>query len=136
MIVELILFYQAKDKKYGLNILSLLPQSYEVVICYIRVDFARLGSPGFLLLSAALFYRSNRGLYDWLLQHPRLGPYIQNFMVHKTIPVRIKVLSISMVWLTLLNCAIFVSTHWAMRLFFIVLAIAITLHISSYKSTP
>lgn len=89
-----------------------------------------------LLLSAALFYRGNRGLYDWLLQHPRFGPYIQNFMVHKTIPLRIKVLSITMVWLTLLNCAIFVSAHWAFRLFFIVLAIAITLHISSYKSTP
>ena len=35
-----------------------------------------------LLLAAALFLRSNRGLYDWLLNHPRLGPYITNFMVH------------------------------------------------------
>ena len=87
-----------------------------------------------LLLAAALFYRSHRGLYDWLLQHPHLGPYIRNFMLHKTIPVRIKVLSISMVWLTLLNCAIFVANHWALRLFFIVLAIAITVHILSYKS--
>ena len=146
MIVELILFYPAKDKKYGLNILSLplkVMRWLFVISGLISLGLGVLGiflpilpTTPLLLLSAALFYRSNRGLYDWLLQHPRLGPYIQNFMVHKTIPMRIKVLSISMVWLTLLNCAIFVSTHWAMRLFFIVLAIAITLHILSYKSTP
>ena len=62
-----------------------------------------------LLLSAALFLRSHKGLYDWLMNHPKLGPYIQNFMIHKSIPLKIKVLSVSMVWLTLLNCAIFVA---------------------------
>lgn len=87
-----------------------------------------------LLLSAWLFYRSNRNLYQWLLDHPRLGPYIRNFMINKTIPVKVKVLSISMVWLTLLNCAIFVAEHWALRAFFVLLATAITIHILSYKS--
>lgn len=87
-----------------------------------------------LLLSAALFLRSHKGLYDWLMNHPKLGPYIQNFMIHKSIPLKIKVLSVSMVWLTLLNCAIFVAEHWAFRLFFILLAIGITIHILSYKT--
>ncbi len=86
-----------------------------------------------LLLAAALFLRGNRGLYDWLLNHPKLGPYIRNFMEHKSIPLKIKVISVSMVWLTLLNCAIFVAEHWAFRLFFILLATAITIHILSYK---
>ena len=87
-----------------------------------------------LLLAAALFLRSNRGLYDWLLNHPRLGPYIRNFLEHKAIPLKIKVLSVTLVWITLLNCAIFVADHWAFRLFFIVLAAAITVHILSYKT--
>lgn len=87
-----------------------------------------------LLLAAALFLRSNRKLYDWLLNHPKLGPYICNFMVHKAIPLRIKVISVSMVWITLINCAVFVAEHWAFRLFFIVLATAITIHILSYKT--
>ena len=87
-----------------------------------------------LLLAAALFLRGNRGLYDWLLNHPRLGPYITNFMVHRSIPLKIKVISVSMVWITLLNCAIFVAEHWLFRLFFILLATAITIHILSYKT--
>lgn len=87
-----------------------------------------------LLLASALFLRSHKGLYDWLMNHPRLGPYIQNFMIHKSIPLKIKVISVTMVWLTLLNCAIFVAEHWAFRLFFILLAAAITAHILSYKT--
>lgn len=87
-----------------------------------------------LLLAAALFFRSSPRLYDWLLEHPKLGPYIKNFREHKAIPLKIKVLSVSLVWLTLLNCAIFVADHWAFRLFFILLAAAITAHILHYKT--
>jgi len=87
-----------------------------------------------LLLAAALFLRSSRPLYDWLLNHPRLGPYIRNFMEHKAIPLRIKVISVSMLWITLLYCAVAVAEHWAFRLFFILLAAAITAHILHYKT--
>lgn len=88
----------------------------------------------FLLLSAALFLKSNKGLYDWLLDHPSLGTYIRNFMEYKAIPLRIKILSVSMVWMTLSYCAIFVAEHWLFRVFFIVLAIGITIHILSYAT--
>ena len=88
----------------------------------------------FLLLASALFLRSNRRLYTWLMEHPKLGPYIKNILLHKSIPMRVKVGSISMIWLTLLNCAVFVAEHWAMRLMFIVIAIAVTIHILSYKT--
>lgn len=87
-----------------------------------------------LLLAAALFFRSSPRLYDWLLEHLKLGPYIRNFREHKAIPLKIKVLSVSLVWLTLLNCAIFVADHWAFRFFFILLAAAITAHILHYKT--
>ena len=43
-----------------------------------------------LLLSAALFLRGNRKLYDWLMNHPKFGPYISNFLEHKAIPMRVK----------------------------------------------
>ena len=87
-----------------------------------------------LLLAAALFLRGNMKLYDWLLNHPKLGPYIRNFMEYKAIPLKVKVVSVRLVWITLLNCAIFVADHWAFRALFISLAAAITIHILSYKT--
>lgn len=88
-----------------------------------------------LLLAAALFLRGNRRLYDWLMNHPKLGPYITNFMKHKTIPLRIKVVALTTLWLTLLFCAVFVAEHWVLRLCFIAIAIGVTIHILSYKTT-
>lgn len=116
--------------KWILTILGLLALGLGILGIFLPV----LPTTPLLLLAAALFLRSNRGLYDWLLNHPRLGPYIRNFMEYKAIPLKIKVLSVSLVWITLLNCAIFVADHWAFRLFFIVLAAAISVHILSYKT--
>ena len=116
--------------KWILTIIGLLALGLGILGIFLPV----LPTTPLLLLAAALFLRSNRGLYDWLLNNPRLGPYIRNFMEYKAIPLKIKVLSVTLVWITLLNCAIFVADHWAFRLFFIVLAAAITVHILSYKT--
>lgn len=87
-----------------------------------------------LLLAAALFLKGNHKLYDWLLNHPELGPYIRNFMEYKAIPLRVKVIAVSMVWITLVWCAIYVSEMLIFRILFIFLAIAISIHILSYKT--
>lgn len=113
-----------------LTILGLLSLGLGILGAFLPV----LPTTPLLLLSAALFLRGNRRLYDWLMNHPKLGPYITNFMKHKAIPLRIKVVAVTTLWLTLLYCAVFVAEHWAFRAFFIVLAIAITIHILSYKT--
>ena len=88
----------------------------------------------FLLLSATLFLKSNRKLYDWLMNHPKLGPYISNFLEHKAIPLRVKVLSISILWITLLYCTFFVTEKWPLQVLFITIAVGVTIHILSYKT--
>ena len=88
----------------------------------------------FLLLAAALFFRSSPRLYAWLLGHRTLGPYIRNFREHKAIPLHTKVVSVSLVWITLLYCAFGMGLPlWAATLF-LLLATAITWHILSYKT--
>ena len=88
----------------------------------------------FLLLSSILWFRGSPRLYKWLLNHKRLGPYIRNFMENKAIPLRVKVISVSLVWLTLLYCSFFMAGNIWLATLFIVLAIGITWHILSYKT--
>lgn len=122
--------------RFGLQMKILL-----TILGFVSLGFAILGvflpvmpTTPLLLLAAALFLRGNRHWYEWLMNHPKFGPYISNFVVHKAIPARVKAVSVSMVWITLLNCAVFVADHWAFRAFFIILAAAITIHILSYKT--
>lgn len=88
----------------------------------------------FLLLAAALFLRGNKRLYEWLMNHPKLGAYISSFMEHKSIPMRMKIVSITALWVSLICCAVFVAEHWALRLLFILIAAGVTIHILSYKT--
>ena len=113
-----------------LTIFGLISLGFAILGIFLPV----LPTTPLLLLAAYLFMRGNKGLYDWLMNHPKFGPYIANFQIHKAIPLKIKVIAVSMVWLTLLYCAVFVAEHWAFRAFFILLATAITIHILSYKT--
>ncbi|MBR5593422.1 MAG: YbaN family protein [Bacteroidaceae bacterium] len=88
----------------------------------------------FLLLSAALYMRSSQRLYDWLMSHKHLGAYIRNFREHKALPLRVKIVSVTMVWATLLYCAFFVAREWWMSVLFIAIATGVTIHILSYKT--
>ena len=117
-----------------MKIVLIVIGSIALALGFMGIFVPLLPTTPFLLLAAALYFRSSPRLYKWLLSQKHLGPYIRNFMEHKSIPLKIKVISVSMVWLTLLNCAIFVAEHWAFRVFFILLATAITIHILSYKT--
>lgn len=88
----------------------------------------------FLLLAAALYFRSSPQLYEWLLSHKHLGPYIRNFRENKAIPLRVKIVSVSLVWVTLLYCAFFVADCLWMCMLFVGLAVGISAHILNYKT--
>lgn len=113
-----------------LTLLGIISLSLGIVGAFLPV----LPTTPFLLLASALFLHSNRRLYDWLLNHPRMGVYISNFVKHRSIPLRVKIISITTLWITLLYCAIFVASHWALSSLFIAIAIGVTIHILSYKT--
>ena len=83
----------------------------------------------FLLLASWLFLKSSKRLYDWLMNHPRLGPYIKDFMLDKAIPLKVKIIAISTLWASLVCCAIFIAKHLALRIIFILIAVGVTIHI-------
>lgn len=117
--------------KIVLTILGLL----SLVLGVVGIFLPLLPTTPLLLLSAWCFIRSSTKLYDWLLNHPYLGKYIRNFREHRAIPLRVKVLSVAMVWLTIGYCIfVVVSEHlWAQLLMF-ALAAAVTWRILSYAT--
>jgi uncharacterized membrane protein YbaN (DUF454 family) len=108
--------------------------SVALVLGIVGIFLPVLPTTPFLLLAAALYLRSSQRLYEWLMSHKHLGPYIKNFRENKAIPLRVKIVSVTLVWVTLLYCAIFVAKEWWMSLIFITIATCVTLHILHYKT--
>ncbi|TFG25431.1 MAG: DUF454 domain-containing protein [Promethearchaeota archaeon] len=83
----------------------------------------------FLLLAAGCFSRSSKRFYNWLLNNRILGSYIRNFREGKGMPIKVKIFTISMLWITiLLTSFIFIQIIWV-RYVLIIIAIAVTIHI-------
>lgn len=130
-LVFCLLFYIFAAVKSILTILGIVSLALGIAGIFLPL----LPTTPLLLLSAWLFVRSSPRLYSWLINHPRLGPYIKNFRENHAIPLRVKVVSVSMVWLTIGYCIVAVVDEylWA-QIAFTVLAVAVTRHILSYDT--
>ena len=77
----------------------------------------------FLLLTAALYFKSSPRLYNWLLNHKHLGPYIRNFREN-----------ISLMWITMLYCVFFIVPYIWVKVILLIIAAGVTYHILSFKT--
>jgi len=88
----------------------------------------------FLLLAAACYARSSRRLYDWLLNNRYLGGYIKNYIQKKGVPLKIKVLTVVLLWITIGASVIFAVQVFIVKVILILIAIGVTIHISCIKT--
>ncbi|MDD3160328.1 MAG: YbaN family protein [Bacteroidales bacterium] len=117
-----------------MKLVYILIGSVSLLLGIIGLFLPLLPTTPFLLLSAACWLRGSRRLYDWLLNQRCLGPYIRNFYEYKAIPLHAKILSVSLIWITLLNCAIWIVNPIPLKVLLIALAVVISWHILSYKT--
>ncbi|WP_409273234.1 YbaN family protein [Pseudomonas sp. KCJK9111] len=82
----------------------------------------------FLLLAAACFARSSPRFHDWLVNHPRLGPWIRGYLGGEGMPLKAKVYAIGLMWLSIAVSCYLVPFPWA-RLFMLASAVGVTFYI-------
>ena len=61
----------------------------------------------FLLLATACYARSSDRFYNWLMNHPALGPLIVEWRTYRSIPWRIKLVAVATMTLTFGSSIIF-----------------------------
>ncbi|MCW2102564.1 UNVERIFIED_ORG: uncharacterized membrane protein YbaN (DUF454 family) [Pseudomonas psychrophila] len=87
----------------------------------------------FLLLAAACFARSSPRFYQWLVEHPRLGPWIRDYLDGNGIPLKAKVYAIGLMWLSIGVSCYLVPLPWA-RGFMLLSAVLVSLYILRQKT--
>lgn len=88
----------------------------------------------FLLLASWLFYKGSPELRHWLLEHKILGRYIKDYLIYKSIPLRSKIITIVMMWATMLASIIWVIDNMWMRILLGVVGICVTIHLMRIKT--
>ena len=83
----------------------------------------------FLLLAAACYARSSPRFYHWLITNRWCGVYIRNYREGRGLPFRQKVMTLTLLWITIGATAIFVIPLWWVRLLLLTIAMGVTFHL-------
>jgi len=121
---------QIQDVKKALLIIA---GSVSLVLGLVGVFIPVLPTTPFLLLTAFCYARSSRKLYDWLMNHKYLGPYLYNYVKHRAVYKRTKISALIFLWASLLLSIILVD-HWHIRIVLMVVGLAVSLHLISLKT--
>ena len=88
----------------------------------------------FLLLAAWLFTHSSDRFYQWLITNRWFGTYIRNYREGLGIPLIHKIISLSLLWITIGTSVIFVIEQWWLRGILLCIAVGVTLHLVKTKT--
>ncbi|MBP1630256.1 MAG: ybaN [Bacteroidetes bacterium] len=105
-----------------------------LILGILGVIIPLLPTTPFLLLSSFLFLKSSSKLHLWLLNNKYLGKYIKDFEQEKSIPLKVKITSLTLLWLTISYSALFIVKLLWLKILLLAIAIAVTLHILHYKT--
>ena len=118
----------------AMKIFLLILGVVSLALAVVGIFLPLLPTTPLLLLAAWCFLRSSERLYTWLINHPYVGEYIRNFRENKAIPLHAKIISVTMIWLTIGYCVIAIVDILWVRIVMLLLAAAISWHILSYKT--
>lgn len=82
-----------------------------------------------LLLAAACFARSSEYFHNWLLEHPRLGPLIRDYLNGQGMPLRAKITAISLIWISIPVSVLYLISHSGVQLLLLAIGLAVTIYL-------
>ena len=90
----------------------------------------------FLLLAAACYARSSERFHRRLVEHPWLGPYIQQ---SRGMTARQKAVSVTVLWVSLIVTMVWAAHAVWLRLLLVAIGVGVTVHVArlpAFRSAP
>jgi uncharacterized membrane protein YbaN (DUF454 family) len=121
---------QDKTKRY----LFITLGTILVIIGIIGIFVPILPTTPFLLLAAACYLRGSQRFYNWLMNNRFFGSYIKNYIEGRGMPLRVKVVTLALLW-TAIGISIWLTyPNWIVALILALVAIGVTTHIVLLKA--
>jgi len=117
-------------KQRALKPLLLTVGTISLVLGAIGIFLPILPTTPFLLLSAACYLRSSERMYNWLLGNRWFGKYIKNYREGRGIPLKTKIIAVTVLWVGILYSTIMVVNEFLVaQLALLIIAIGVSIHL-------
>jgi uncharacterized protein len=88
----------------------------------------------FLLLAAFCYLKGSRRLYESLLQNRFMGNYLRNYLEGRGMALKMKIWTLSLLWITIMASAIFITDNFIVRIILAAVLFGVTVHIIVVKT--
>ena len=88
----------------------------------------------FVLLTAALFFRSSPRFYNWLIKNRWFGKHLENYQKRRGISVFVKIYAIIILWGSIISTVLFLQNHILVDVFLLFIAVAVSIHLLMLRS--
>ena len=116
------------------NTLLVIAGTVFVAIGIIGIFVPLLPTTVFFLLAAYCYARSSKKFYDKLLNNKWFGSYIKNYREKKGISMRVKIISLLVLWITILYSGFVVSENIYVIIGLLIIAIGVSIHLLTLKT--
>jgi uncharacterized membrane protein YbaN (DUF454 family) len=123
-----------KARGTWIRILLIIAGTFFVGLGIIGIFVPLLPTTPFLLLAAACYARSSQRFYGWLLNNKWFGIYIKSYLERKGVPLKVKVLAITLLWITIGSSVAFAVQILVIRLILVLIAIGGSIYILSIRT--
>ena len=116
------------------KVLLVISGTLFLVLGVIGIFIPLLPTTPFLLLAAACYIKGSKKFYDWLIKNRWLGQYIKNYQNGKGIQFKVKIITIIVLWLTIIISTILFVSNLIIQIILFIIAIGVTIHIIKIKT--
>ncbi|MFX1279089.1 MAG: YbaN family protein [Promethearchaeota archaeon] len=117
-----------KKEKNTINLIIFIGGFISLIFGIIGIVIPILPTTPFLLLASAAFAKSSQKFHRWLLNNKILGFYIRNYKEGKGMPIKIKIITLALLWLTIMISFFLIRLFWV-QILLICIAFAVSIHI-------
>ena len=117
-----------------LKILYIISGSISLVLGTLGIFLPLLPTVPFYLLTAWLYMRGSEKMYRKVMSNKYFGAIVRDFQEDKSISLKTKIISVTMLWTTILLSAFLAVSLWWVRGVLFAIAVGVTVHVLSYKT--
>ena len=122
--------FTAKTRKAGYIALG----TTTLILGTLGIFLPLLPTTPFYLLTAWAYMKGSERLYEKVMSNKYFGTIVRDFQKDKSIPLKTKIFTVSLLWVTILCSAfLFVSVLWV-RILLIGIAVGVSVHVLSYRT--
>ena len=117
-----------------LRIILISLGTFFLLIGIIGIFIPILPTTPFLLLAAACYAKGSKKFYSWLINNKWFGEYIKNYREKRGIPLSVKIISITILWITIAFSTFIIVSNLLIQIILIIIAVGVTIHIITIKT--